>query len=155
MSGKLAVELKQSRPFESPAHEAFLNVIKTASLLSQAETELLKPFELSPAQYNVLRILRGAGEAGRSCQEIGERLVARDPDVTRLTDRLDARRLVARARSAEDRRVVITRITRAGLDLLAKIDPLDRDMPAKTLGRLGRKKLEALIDLLEETRETL
>lgn len=154
MSGKLAAELKQGKPFLSPAHEAFLNVIKTASRLAQAETEMLKPFELSPAQYNVLRILRGAGEAGRSCQEIGERLVARDPDVTRLVDRLEARRLVARARSAEDRRVVVTRITRAGLELLERIDPLDREMPVKLLDRLGRRKLEQLIDLLEEVRET-
>jgi DNA-binding MarR family transcriptional regulator len=155
MSGKLAVELKQSKPFLTPAHEAFLNVVKTASLLAQAEAEMLKPFDLSPAQYNVLRILRGAGEAGRRCQEIGERLVARDPDITRLVDRLEARRLVSRARSAEDRRVVVTRITRAGLELLERIDPVDREVPVKLLGGLGPRKLGQLIDLLEELREAL
>lgn len=153
MSGKLARELKQNRPFPSPAHEAFLSVVKTASLLVQAETEMLKPFELSPAQYNVLRILRGAGEAGRSCQEIAERLVAKDPDVTRLIDRLLARRLVARTRSEEDRRVVLTRITREGLDLLRRIDPLEDAMPRRLLKGLGRQDLDLLIDLLEKVRD--
>lgn len=153
MSGKLAVELKQGKPFASPAHEALLNIVKTASLLTAAEAEMLKPYDLSPAQYNVLRILRGAGEAGRSCQEVAERLVAKDPDVTRLIDRLEARRLVARARSAEDRRVVVNRITKAGLELLAAIDPLERRLPERLLGRLGTRQLELLIRLLEGIRE--
>ena len=101
MSGKLAAELKQGKPFASLEHEALLNLAKTASVLGQAEAAMLKPFDLSPAQYNVLRILKGAGEGGRNCQEIGERLVAKDPDITRLIDRLMDRGLVTRARSEE------------------------------------------------------
>ena len=152
MSGKLARELKQIRPFASPAHEAFLNILKTASVLGQAEAEMLKPFDLSAAPYNVLRILRGAGDAGRSCQEIAERLVAKDPDVTRLIDRLEARGLVARSRSVEDRRVVLNRITKEGLELLARIDPVDDETPRRLLKGLGRRDLMILIDLLEKVR---
>ena len=153
MAGKLARELKQTKPFASLEHEALLNLAKTASLLGQAEAAMLKPYDLSPAQYNVLRILKGAGEAGRNCQEIGERLIAKDPDITRLIDRLLERGLVARARSEEDRRVVITRISRDGLALLAKIAPHEESLPGELLGRLGRRKLETLIELLEEARE--
>jgi len=153
MSGKLAAELKQGKPFASLEHEALLNLAKTASVLGQAEAAMLKPFDLSPAQYNVLRILKGAGEGGRNCQEIGERLVAKDPDITRLIDRLMDRGLVTRSRSEEDRRVVVTRITRDGAALLAKIAPHEEALPRELLGRLGRRKLETLIELLEEARE--
>lgn len=153
MSGKLAKELLQTRPFATAGEEAFLNVLRTATLLDQAEAEALKPHGLSPSQYNILRILRGAGQVGRSCQEIGERLITRDPDLTRLLDRLEMRSLAVRERSRGDRRIVITRISQPGLDLLATLDPIIRELPRKALGHLGEKKLRTLIDLLEEARE--
>jgi DNA-binding MarR family transcriptional regulator len=153
MSGRLAKELLQTKPFATPAEEAFLNVLRTAAVLEQAETEALKPKGLTPAQYNILRILRGAGQGGRSCQEIAERLITRDPDLTRLLDRLEMRSLASRERSRGDRRIVVTRISQPGLDLLAALDPVIRDLPRKALGHLGEKKLRALIDLLEEVRE--
>ena len=152
MSGRLAAEIKQTKPFGSLEEEAILNLHRTASILVQAENEAFKPHGLSMTQYNALRILRGAGPRGLACQEIADRMIARDPDVTRLVDRLLERKLVARERSDEDRRVVVTRITEGGLKLLAALDVELRGLPRKVLGHLGGKKLSALIDLLEEAR---
>jgi DNA-binding MarR family transcriptional regulator len=152
MSGKLAKEIKQTRPFSSAAEEAILNIQRTASVLTQRFSEALKPHGLSETQYNVLRILRGAGAAGLACQEIGERMLTRDPDITRLLDRLEGRRLIERARSTEDRRVVVTRITAEGRKLLAALDDEARDLPRRALGHLGEKRLRILIGLLERAR---
>lgn len=152
MSGKLAREIRQTKPFASLEGEALLNVQRTASVLEQAVAEFLKPYDLSPTQYNALRILRGAGPKGLACQEIAGRMIARDPDITRLLDRLEARRLIERARSREDRRVVVTRIGAAGLDLLSSTEAGVRALPRKLLGHLGGKNLETLIDLLERAR---
>ena len=91
---------------------------RTADRLHWRLSEMLKPHGLSPTQYNALRILRGAGDEGRSCSEIAERMINRDPDITRLVDRLERRGLVARSREGRDRRVITTRITPAGLELL-------------------------------------
>lgn len=153
MSGRLADEIRQSKPFSSTAEEAILNIHRTASLLAQAFADTLKPFGLTETQYNVLRILRGAGRDGLPCQVIGERMVAREPDLTRLLDRLEERRLLERARSSEDRRVVVNRITRQGLELLSALDPAARALPRGVLGHLGEKKLRELIGLLEEARQ--
>jgi DNA-binding MarR family transcriptional regulator len=152
MSGKLAAEIKQTKPFGSLEEEAILNLHRTSSILLQVEAEALKPHGLSLTQYNALRILRGSGPKGLACQEIGERMITRDPDVTRLLDRLEKANLISRARSSEDRRVVMTRITGAGLKLLASLDGVLKDMPRKILGHLGEKQLRALVDLLEEAR---
>src|SRR2546421_9228986 len=99
MTGKLAAEIKQTKPFGSLEEEAILNLHRTASILIQVESETLKPHGLSMTQYNALRILRGAGAKGLACQEIAERMINRDPDITRLIDRLEGRKLVERARS--------------------------------------------------------
>lgn len=152
MAGKLATEIKQTKPFGSLEEEAILNLHRTASILIQAEQEALKPHGLSMTQYNALRILRGAGPKGLACQEIAERMINRDPDVTRLIDRLEGRKLVERARSQEDRRVVVTRISDSGLKLLASLDGALRDLPKKVLGHLGEKRLRSLIELLEQSR---
>jgi DNA-binding MarR family transcriptional regulator len=152
MSGKLAREIRQTQPFRSLEGEAILNIQRTASLLEQAVVEALKPSGLSPTQYNVLRILRGAGGAGLACQEIAERMVARDPDITRLLDRLEGRSLVGRARSGEDRRVVRVRLTVEGEALVGGIDPMIDTVPRKLLGHLGERRLRTLIDLLELAR---
>jgi DNA-binding MarR family transcriptional regulator len=152
MSGKLAREIRQTKAFSSTAEEAILNIQRTASVLSQAFAETLRPHGLSETQYNALRILRGAGAAGLACQEIAERMITHDPDITRLLDRLEARRLVARARSENDRRVVVARISAEGLRLLAALDREAREMPQKALGHLGEKRLRILIGLLERAR---
>lgn len=153
MTGKLAKEIKQTKPFSSPAEEAILNIHRTAAVMAQLFAETLKPHGLTEVQYNALRILRGAGKAGLSCQEIAERMITRDPDVTRLIDRLATRSLVERSRSEQDRRVVVTRITAAGLKMMSAIDQEARTLPQQALGHLGEKKLETLIDLLEEARK--
>jgi DNA-binding MarR family transcriptional regulator len=152
MSGKLAKEIRQTKPFTSTAEEAILNIQRTASVLAQAVAESLKPHGLSETQYNALRILRGAGPKGLACQEIAERMITRDPDITRLLDRLEARTLIERARSVNDRRVVVTRITAEGLRILAAIDSEAKDLPKKVLGHLGEKRLRILIGLLERAR---
>jgi len=144
VAGKLQSEIRQSKPFELLEEEAVLNISRTAEIVGQNTVEFLRSWQLSPTQYNVLRILRGAGEAGATCSAIGGRMINHDPDITRLLDRLEARGLVARARSTEDRRVVLTRITPEGPALLGSIDePL----------RMDRASLLALIGHLEQVRE--
>src|SRR5271157_262711 len=108
---------KASRSLEQ---EAYLSLLQTADLLARGAEEAIKPFGLSGTQYNVLRILRGAGPDGLCCREAAERMLTHDPDVTRLLDRLERRRLVARARASADRRVITVRITPEGLRILAK-----------------------------------
>ncbi|MGE0039740.1 MAG: MarR family winged helix-turn-helix transcriptional regulator [Vicinamibacterales bacterium] len=150
--GRLQGEIKQTRPFRSGAEEAYLNLVRTTDVLTREIAGFLKPYGLSEAQYNVLRILRGAGDEGHTCSEVGQRLITRDPDVTRLLDRLERRDLIARSRDNRDRRVVTIRITRAGLDLL---DELDGPMAAATDGLLAHMapgQLEALVALLEAAR---
>ena len=121
MTGLLE-EIKQTRPFASKEEEVYLNLQRTAEALRWSVVETLKPYELTPSQYNVLRILRGTGAEGVNCSEISERLVTKDSDITRLLDRLVARNLVERERHGKDRRVIIARITEEGLKLLAELD---------------------------------
>lgn len=130
-----------------------LNIVRTSEVLQRAVADFLKEFDLSPVQYNVLRILRGAGSSGATCSQIGERLLTRDPDITRLLDRMEARGLIGRARSSEDRRAIITRISGAGLKV---VDSIDRPLQAMTqskLGNFGRGALAELIGELERVRE--
>jgi DNA-binding MarR family transcriptional regulator len=154
-SAGLEAEIRQAKPFVNREEEAFLNLQRTASLLLLALGRELKPHDLTPAQYNALRILRGAGEDSLTCGEIGERLVSPGPDVTRLLDRLEARHLVTRLRDEADRRVVRARITQAGLDLLAELDDPVEQALRRLLGHLGGGKLGSLVKLLEEARERL
>jgi DNA-binding MarR family transcriptional regulator len=153
MAGKLAREIKQTKPFGSLEEEALLNLHRTAAALDEAGREVLKPLGLSFTQYNALRILRGAGPDGLACQEMGDRMIRPDPDVTRLLDRLESRGLLQRSRSDVDRRVVTTRISKSGLQLLASLDGVVRDLNKSALGHLGERKLRLLIDLLEEARD--
>ncbi len=153
MTGHLQKELKQQKPFASVEQEVVLNVMRTAGALRKGIAEVLKPFDLSAPQYNILRILRGAPEEdGLPCSEVGDRLVSRDPDVTRLLDRLEKRSLVARGRSSTDRRVVNARITKKGHELVDQLDGPMSDVHASQLSHMKRKDLRALIDLLEEAR---
>ena len=150
---KLQDEIKQTKPFESLEDEAFVSVLRTAGAFQWREAELLKPYEITLPQYNVLRILRGAGPEGLICREIGERMIARDPDVTKLLDRLEARGFVSRERQEKDRRVIVARVTPEGLSLVAEIDGPVLKLTADLLGHLGERKLGTLIRLLEEARE--
>lgn len=158
MAGKLQKEIRQSRPFRSSETEVFLNVQRTAEHLMTGVAELLKPAGLSPTQYNVLCILRGAcrdsgrGGGGFACREIGERMVTRDPDVTRLLDRLESRGLISRQRIKEDRRVIKTCITDEGLKLVNSLDAAVTELHKQQLGHLGQEKLRTLNDLLEAAR---
>ncbi|MDB5047606.1 MAG: transcriptional regulator, MarR family [Fibrobacteres bacterium] len=155
MARDIQTELKQRKPFPCREEELMLNIIRTADQLQRRMVELLKTADLSGTQYNVLRILRGAGSEGLACGEISNRMVTRDPDITRLLDRLEKRNLVARSREKEDRRVVTARITQAGLDLLKKLDePVIQSHKAQ-LGHLEAKQQETLIRLLETAREKL
>lgn len=136
----------------SPEEAAYLDLVRTTELLSRPLVRLLKTAGLSPAQYNVLRILRGSPK-GLTCSAIGLRMVTRDPDITRLLDRLEKRQLVSRCREAQDRRQVLTRIAPAGLDLLASLDGPVLDTHRRLLGHLGRERLAALSGLLAACRE--
>jgi DNA-binding MarR family transcriptional regulator len=145
--------LRELRKKHSLEHATFLNLLQAANELTQGVAELLKPAGLTPTQYNVLRVLRGAGEEPLTCGEMGERLIARDPDVTRLLDRLERAGLIARERSEEDRRVVVTRITEKGKRLVDRLDEPVSQLHREQLGHLGKEKLTALAELLEQARE--
>jgi len=151
MTNRLQKELKKSKPFESAEQEAHLNLIRTAQFLQEPFDQLMKPHNLSGTQYNVLRILRGAGEP-LPCGQIGDRMVTRDPDITRLLDRLEKRGLIARERTSTDRRVVLAAITPAGLKLLAELDDPVINLHVSQLSHLGKDRLQNLIDLLEMAR---
>jgi DNA-binding MarR family transcriptional regulator len=153
MAKDIQTEIKQRKPFTCREEELYLNILRSCDLLGRRMGEVLKGLELSSTQYNVLRILRGAGPEGLACGEIGERMVTRDPDITRLLDRLEKRGLVGRSREKEDRRVVTARITAAGLELLKKLDEPVTQMHKAQLGHLEAKQQETLIRLLETARE--
>jgi DNA-binding MarR family transcriptional regulator len=127
-------------------------MLRTMEALSHRFAQVLKTEDLSSTQYNVLRILRGASE-GLPCGEIGNRMVTRDSDITRLLDRLERRALISRCRESKDRRTVWTRITPSGLDLLARLDKPMRAAHRERMGHLGRERLSQLADLLRLARQ--
>ena len=151
MPRNLAQQISQTRPFASQEQETLLAIRRTAAmLLAPWETFLKAEFGLSTSLFNVLRILRGSHPTALTCGEIGERTIARDPDVTRLVDRLSARGLVTRERSRTDRRVVEVSITARGLELLKEIEPHSLRMPKALVGHVGTAKLRQLARLLAE-----
>ncbi|MGB7211987.1 MAG: MarR family transcriptional regulator [Gemmatimonadales bacterium] len=153
MTGKLGEEIAQHRPFPNIEEEAALNIVRTADAFDRNVSSILKPWGLTPTQYNALRILRGAGERGHTCTAISERMLTRDPDVTRLIDRLEARHLVARTRDPDDRRAVMIRLTDEGRELVDQLDAPIATMHLAQLSHLGPDKLRELITLLEASRE--
>ena len=153
MSKGIQAEIQQTKPFTSLEDEALVALQRTADRLQWRLSEMLKAHGLSPTQYNALRILRGAGDQGRACSEIAERMINRDPDITRLVDRLERRGLAVRSREGQDRRVITTRITPAGLELLQALDVPIEDFNREMLGPLGEQRLQTLIRLLEIIRE--
>ena len=154
MSSRLAAEIRQKKPFPLLEEEAALNLVRTHEFLQQRQTGFFKRFQLTPTQYNILRILRGAGKTGVTCSQAAERMVAADPDITRLLDRLEAHKLIERQRGAEDRRVVISRITAQGIALLKEIDLPLAEFHKRQLGPIGKERLAQLIEILESIRET-
>jgi DNA-binding MarR family transcriptional regulator len=145
-------KLRKASP--SLEREAYLSLQRTADLLARGAEEAIKPSGLSGTQYNVLRILRGAGANGLCCGEVAERMLTHDPDITRLLDRLERRGLVARARASTDRRVITVEITPEGLRILAKLDKPIEEFHRRQLGHLGGQRLKRLIGLLTSARVT-
>jgi|RhiMethySRZTD1v2_1073278.scaffolds.fasta_scaffold60753_2 DNA-binding MarR family transcriptional regulator len=137
-------------PRQAANVEVHIAIVKASTRLMDEFSAIVKPVDLSLSQYNVLRILRGAGPEGATCGEVVERLIQRDPDVTRLLDRLEKRGLIDRGRDLEDRRVVRTRITQTGLDLIASLDDTVNDLHHRLVGHLSDKQLADLRRLLEE-----
>jgi DNA-binding MarR family transcriptional regulator len=135
------------RRVAGPEEVAFLDLLRTADQQTRGLVQVLKTQGLSPTQYNVLRILRGAPE-GLPCGEIGNRMITRDPDITRLLDRLEKRGLIARHRESRDRRTVVARITPGGLKILARLDEPVQEVHRKQLGHLGHERLKRLCELL-------
>jgi DNA-binding MarR family transcriptional regulator len=132
--------------------DVFIALHRTADVLARSVERVLRAADVSPTQYNVLRILRGSPQ-GLPCREIGDRMVTRDPDITRLLDRLEKRSLISRCRETKDRRMVLTRITPQGLRLLADLDGPVTDAHRHQLSHLGREGLGSLMNLLESARQ--
>jgi len=154
MAGGLRSEIKQTTPFPRRTTEAMLGILRTAAVLDHELSEVLRPHGLTPTQYNVLRILRGAGEAGLCGREIADRLVSTVPDVPRLLDRMETMELVVRERSRADRRYVTARLAPRGTALLAEVTPELEEVERVRMGPLDRKTLERLIEGLEAVRRS-
>jgi len=130
--------------------KVFVALLRAADHVTQDAELLVKEYGLTGTQYNVLRILRGAGTDGLPCKRIGDRMISRDPDMTRLLDRMEKRSLITRERQTEDRRVIKTRITPAGLEILKKLDtPMD-ELHKKQFRHISASKLKALSEALDE-----
>jgi DNA-binding MarR family transcriptional regulator len=150
-----SAENESNPPLSGLAEEAaFLELLCTTDRLSRRLAPVLKTEDLTSTQYNVLRILRGALE-GLPCGEIGNRMITRDPDITRLLDRMEKRALISRCREVKDRRLVMARITEEGLERLARLDEPVREAHRKLLGHLGRDRLRTLMQLLRDSRSQL
>ncbi len=142
------------RPPVLPEETAFVDLLRTTDLLSRRLFDVLKTENLSSEQYNVLRILRGAPQ-GLTCGEIGNRMISRDPDITRLLDRLEKHGLIARTRPRDDRRMVLTHVTAQGLAALSRLDRPVRAAHRRQLGHLGPERLKMLAELLSDCRSRL
>jgi DNA-binding MarR family transcriptional regulator len=153
MSPALRDEIKQSKPFPRRSAEALLSVMRTAAVLEHALNDVLRPHGLTITQYNVLRILRGAGDAGLCGRQVGERLIAKVPDVSRLLERMEDTGIVQRERSEDDRRHVTARITEAGRRMLDVVTPELEAVERARFGRLNEATLQALIAGLALVRE--
>jgi DNA-binding MarR family transcriptional regulator len=150
MTGVVARELKQQKPFSSPEQEILLGLRMAAARVVEPWARFLKTTaQLTTHQYNVLRILRGSHPARLACSDIAERMIERDPDITRLVDRLETRGLVKRSRSRQDRRVVEVGITDKGLTLVRGLDGHVQRLPKALLGQLGVERARQLATLLE------
>ena len=141
-------EIAQERPFASDEEEALLNLMRTSDCVQRVFQRRTRDWGVTSTQYNVLRILRGAGSQGLTCSAIGDRMITAEPDITRLLARLKAMKLIKQQRDKHDRRVVWTHISAAGLELLGQMDGVIEQTPRDLLGHLDRKDLSELIRLL-------
>jgi len=148
----MSSKARAARPQPSLEERIFIALLKLADALGQEAEQLTRTAELTGTQYNVLRILRGAGPEGLPCRGIGDRMITHDPDITRLLDRMEKRGLITRERQKDDRRVVKTRITPHGLALLKPLDQPMRDLHKRQFRHMAAARLKALCDLLEEIR---
>jgi DNA-binding MarR family transcriptional regulator len=152
VGSRLKDEIKQTKPFSSLQEEALLNIRRTSGFLEHSTHQMFKGHDLTESQYNVLRILRGAGAGGLRCSEIGERMISRDPDITRLLKRLELRGLVERRPDTCDRRVIHIRISEAGSRVLKQLDPVVETATSELVAHMNKERLGLLIDLMEEVR---
>lgn len=148
----LLKELKQRRPFRTSAQEAWVAILRTADVLRRVRSTEFEAVGLTEQQYNVLRILRGAHPDTLPTLEIGSRMIERQPGITRLLDRLEAKGWVRRERSTSDRRIVDCSITDAGLDLLGRVDGPAQDAEERILGVLSATEQRQLTSLLRRVR---
>jgi MarR family transcriptional regulator, organic hydroperoxide resistance regulator len=155
MPSRLQAEIKQSKPFPRRSSEALLSVLRTAALLEHQLNETLRPYGITELQYNVLRILRGAGPQGLCGREISERLVSKVPDVSRLLDRMEGMQLLRRERDATDRRHVTASITPSGLRLLDEAGPTLDAFERERFGHFDAERLQQIIDGLADLRAAL
>jgi DNA-binding MarR family transcriptional regulator len=153
MSPSLQQDIRQTKPFSSVQQEAYLSVVRTSSTLMDRVEDLLKPYGISATQYNVLRILRGAGQGGLCRNELRDRMLTRMPDMTRLLDRMEEAGLVKRSREQDDRRMVLTQITPRGRELLGELERPLTQLHREQLSQLSDEQLRTLIDLLTLVRE--
>ena len=152
MSSALQRELRQRRPFRSPAHEATVGLMRTADLIRRQAAALIEPHGITLQQFNVLRILRGAGDEGLPTLEVAERMIEQTPGVTRLLDRLEAKELVRRQRCPKDRRQHLCWITNKGLSLLERLDIVTDNAHEEALKGLRQKDRVTFIRLLDGIR---
>jgi DNA-binding MarR family transcriptional regulator len=149
MPSRLESEIKQSRPFARRSEEAMVSILRTAALLDHGLEDALRAFGITLTQYNVLRILRGAGKDGLCGREIGERLISRVPDVSRLLDRMEDLGLMTRERDQSDRRHVTARATAKGLRILVESEPTLEALERQRFGAVGNGVLKDLVETLD------
>jgi DNA-binding MarR family transcriptional regulator len=147
-------EIRQRRPFQSAGQEAVLSLLRTTDVVRRRIAGVIEPHGLTAQQFNVLRILRGAGDDGLPTLEVAERMVEQTPGITRLLDRLETKGLVRRQRCPKDRRQHLCWITPAGRTLIAGLDAPTLAAVEACLGRLGRAEQTTLIRLLDTIRTT-
>ena len=150
----LLEELRQTRPFASIEEEALLSIVRTNAVLLDEIELFLRPYGITSTQYNVLRILRGSEPDGLCRNDLRDRMLTRMPDVTRLLDRMQEAGLVTRERGDSDKRMVTTRVTEKGLQLLATLDPLVRERQREYFRGVSPEQLKVLIDLLQGVRDS-
>jgi DNA-binding MarR family transcriptional regulator len=150
--GTIRDEIQQTRPFADTAEEAVVTLVATADRVRDGLSQVADRHGITLQQYNVLRILRGAGAAGLPTLDIAARMIDKSPGITRLLDRLEARRLVRRARCPQDRRQVLCHATAEATRLLAELDAPMAEGARKLLAPLGRARTLSLIGLLDEIR---
>ena len=151
----LAAALKQNRPFVSLEQEVYLSILRTASEVSYAVDQFFRPFDITPSQYNVLRILRGTGSEGMCRNEISERMVTATPDMSRLLDRMEKAGWVTRDRAEDDRRQVSTYITKSGMQLLETLEDPIRDFLARLFDGATVSDLKTVLRLNDQIRTQL